>query len=152
MPTAVEPSVAWAPYSAALRKAIFAGADPKAALAEAQATAETGANTAAIDQIAVGLVAATGFAAILGIGISLALKSSIVGALERTEGGLTRFADGECREQVPVVVAQPAARGGLREPAEPGREQQRLADRFDIQSNDDLVAHLAYLPGTNLAN
>ena len=40
MPTAVEPSVAWAPYSAALRKIIFSGADPKAALAEAQATAD----------------------------------------------------------------------------------------------------------------
>ncbi len=40
MPTAVEPSVAWAPYSAALRKIIFSGADPKTALAEAQATAD----------------------------------------------------------------------------------------------------------------
>ena len=40
MPTAVEPSVAWAPYSAALRKIIFSGADPKAALAEAQASAD----------------------------------------------------------------------------------------------------------------
>ncbi len=40
MPTALEPSVAWAPYSAALRKIIFSGADPKTALAEAQATAD----------------------------------------------------------------------------------------------------------------
>ncbi len=40
MPTAVEPSVAWAPYSAALRKIIFSGADPKAALAEAQTAAD----------------------------------------------------------------------------------------------------------------
>ena len=40
MPTAVEPSVAWAPYSAALRKIIFSGADAKTALAEAQAAAD----------------------------------------------------------------------------------------------------------------
>lgn len=40
MPTAVEPSVAWAPYSAALRKIIFSGADAKTALAEAQTAAD----------------------------------------------------------------------------------------------------------------
>ena len=40
MPTAVEPSVAWTPYAAALRRIIFAGADPKTALAEAQTAAD----------------------------------------------------------------------------------------------------------------
>lgn len=40
MPTAPEPSVAWAPYGTALRKVIFGGADPKATLAEAQKTAD----------------------------------------------------------------------------------------------------------------
>lgn len=40
MPTAVEPSVAWQPYGTALRRIIFAGADAKTALQEAQTAAD----------------------------------------------------------------------------------------------------------------